>query len=81
MTIADFARASTFRITISCTLAFIGALLILSAAFYFGGAALWREEIRETVAEEYQDVSAAYDTGGAGRRPGADRGARRSGHR
>jgi signal transduction histidine kinase len=65
MTLAEFARASTFRITVSCTLAFIGALLILSAAFYFGGAIWWRAEIRETVAEEYQDISTAYGTGGA----------------
>ena len=64
MTIAEFARTSTFRITVSCTLAFIGALLLLSAAFYFGGTTLWRGEIEETVAEEYQAVSAAYATGG-----------------
>lgn len=44
----------------SCTLAFIGALLLMSAAFYFGGAALWRGEIEETVAEEYQAVSDAF---------------------
>jgi signal transduction histidine kinase len=64
MTIADFLRASTFRITMSCTLAFIGALLLMSAAFYFGGTALWHEEIEETVAEEYQAVSDAFATGG-----------------
>jgi signal transduction histidine kinase len=64
MTIADFLRASTFRITMSCTLAFIGALLLMSAAFYFGGAALWRGEIEETVAEEHQAVSEAFATGG-----------------
>jgi signal transduction histidine kinase len=64
MTIADFLRTSTFRITMSCTLAFIGALLLMSAIFYFGGAALWREEIEETVAEEYQDVSDAFAAGG-----------------
>ena len=39
MTIADFLRTSIFRITMSCTLAFIGALLLLSAVFYFGGTA------------------------------------------
>lgn len=65
MTIADFLRASTFRITTSCTLAFIGALLLMSAAFYFGGAALWHGEIEETVAEEYQTVSDAFATGGS----------------
>lgn len=65
MTIADFLRASTFRITMSCTLAFIGALLLMSAAFYFGGAALWRGEIEETVAEEYQAVADAFATGGS----------------
>ena len=48
----------------SCTLAFIGALLLISAAFYFGGATLWRGEIEETVAEEYQAVSDAFATGG-----------------
>ena len=64
MTIADFLRASTFRITMSCTLAFIGALLLVSAVFYFGGAALWRGEIEETVAEEYQAVSDAFAAGG-----------------
>jgi signal transduction histidine kinase len=64
MTIADFLRASTFRITMSCTLGFIGALLLMSAAFYFGGAALWRGEIEETVAEEYQAVSDAFAIGG-----------------
>jgi signal transduction histidine kinase len=64
MTIADFLRASTFRITLSCTLAFIGALLLVSAVFYFGGAALWRGEIEETVAEEYQAVSDAFAAGG-----------------
>ena len=48
----------------SCTLAFIGALLLMSAMFYFGGAALWREEIEETAAEEYQSVSDAFATGG-----------------
>jgi signal transduction histidine kinase len=64
MTIADFLRTSIFRITISCTLAFIGALLVLAAAFYFGGAALWRGEIKETVSEEYQAVSAAFATSG-----------------
>jgi signal transduction histidine kinase len=64
MTITDFLRASTFRITMSCTLAFIGALLLISAAFYFGGAALWRGEIEETVAEEYQAASDAFATGG-----------------
>jgi signal transduction histidine kinase len=64
MTVADFLRASTFRITMSCTLAFIGALLLISAAFYFGGAALWRGEIEKTVAEEYQAVSDAFATGG-----------------
>ena len=63
MTIADFLRASTFRITLSCTLAFIGALLLMSAAFYFGGAALWRAEIEETVAEEYQTLSNAGAAG------------------
>jgi signal transduction histidine kinase len=64
MTIADFLRASTFRITLSCTLAFIGALLLISAIFYFGGTALWRGEIEETVAEEYQAVSDAFATSG-----------------
>jgi signal transduction histidine kinase len=64
MTIADFLRTSTFRITMSCTLAFIGALLLMSAVFYFGGAALWREEIEETAAEEYQDVSNAFTADG-----------------
>lgn len=63
MTIADFLRASTFRITMSCTLAFIGALLLMSGAFYFGGAALWRGEIEETVAAEYQAVSNAGAAG------------------
>jgi signal transduction histidine kinase len=65
MTLAEFARTSTFRITVSCTIVFIGALLALSAIFYFGGTIWWRGEIRETVAEEYQDVSAAYGTSGA----------------
>jgi signal transduction histidine kinase len=64
MTIAEFLRTSIFRITVSCTLAFIGALLALSAVFYFAGAALWRGEIRETVTEEYETLSAAYGTGG-----------------
>lgn len=64
MTIADFLRASTFRIAVSCTLAFIGALLLLSAVFYFGGAVLWRGEIEETVTEEYQVVSDAFAMGG-----------------
>ena len=64
MTIADFLRASTFRITMSCTLAFIGALLLVSAAFYFGGTALWRGEIKDSVAEEYRLVSDAFATGG-----------------
>ena len=48
----------------SCTLAFIGALLLVSAVFYFGGAALWHGEIEETVAEEYQAVSDAFAVGG-----------------
>jgi signal transduction histidine kinase len=64
MTIADFLRTSIFRITMSCTLAFIGALLAMSAIFYFGGTALWREEIEETAAEEYQAVSNAFATDG-----------------
>ena len=51
----------------SCTLAFIGALLLVSAAFYFGGAALWHGEIEETVAEEYQAVSDAFAVGRHGR--------------
>lgn len=64
MTIAEFARTSIFRITVSCTLAFIGALLLLSAVFYFGGSIIWREEIEETVAEEHQSLSTAYASGG-----------------
>ena len=64
MTIAEFLRTSIFGITVSCTLAFIGALLLLSAAFYFGGAALWRSEIEEAVAEEYEAVSEDFGTGG-----------------
>lgn len=48
----------------SCTLAFIGALLLVSAAFYFGGTALWRAGIEDSVAEEYQLVSDAFATGG-----------------
>jgi signal transduction histidine kinase len=65
MTIAEFLQTSIFRITVSCTLAFIGALLVLSAVFYFGGAALWRSEIKETVAEEYDALSAAFAANGA----------------
>ena len=64
MTIAEFARTSIFRITVSCTLAFIGALLLLSAVFYFGGSIIWREEIEETVAKEHQSLSTAYASGG-----------------
>ncbi len=64
MTIADFVRTTTFRITTWCTLAFIGALLALSAMFYFAGAAWWRAEIRETVTEEREFLMEAYDTGG-----------------
>jgi signal transduction histidine kinase len=48
----------------SCTLAFIGALLLLAALFYFGGAAVWRSAIEDTVAEEYEAVSAAFATRG-----------------
>lgn len=66
MTIADFVRTTTFRITTWCTLAFIGALLALSALFYFAGAAWWRGEIRETVTEEHELLMEAYDTGGVG---------------
>jgi signal transduction histidine kinase len=36
----------------------------MSAIFYFGGAALWREEIEETAAEEYQAVSNAFTADG-----------------
>ena len=64
MTIADFLRTSTFRITMSCTLTFIGALLLMSVVFYFGGTALWRGEIEETVVEEYQAVSGAFAADG-----------------
>lgn len=64
MTIADFIRTSSFRITISCTLAFIGALLAMSAAFYFGGTSWWRSEIQEEVTEEYQALADAYSHGG-----------------
>ena len=64
MTIAEFVRTSTFRITVSCSLAFIGALLALSAAFYFAGTIVWRGEIEEIVVEEYETLSAAYGTGG-----------------
>lgn len=64
MTITDFLRTSIFRITVSCTLAFIGALLLLSAIFYFGGAALWRGEIEDIADEEYEAVSTAFATGG-----------------
>lgn len=64
MTIADFTRTSSFRITVSCTLVFIGALLALSAVFYFGGAGWWRSEIREEIAEEYEELSDAYGSGG-----------------
>jgi signal transduction histidine kinase len=64
MTPADFARSSIFRITVSCTLAFIGALLLLSAVFYLGGTVLWRGEIEETVAEEHQELAAASTAGG-----------------
>jgi signal transduction histidine kinase len=64
MTIAEFLRTSIFRITVSCTLAFIGALLLLSAAFYFGGAALWRGAIQEDVAEEYKTIAAAFAANG-----------------
>jgi signal transduction histidine kinase len=64
MTLVEFARTSIFRITASCTLGFIGALLLLSAVFYFGGTLLWREEIEETVAEEHRKLSTTYDTGG-----------------
>ncbi|HET6161565.1 MAG TPA: HAMP domain-containing sensor histidine kinase [Dongiaceae bacterium] len=64
MTIGEFARTSIFRITISCTLAFVAALLALSGIFYFGGTSWWRDEIRETVSEEYQTLWAAYATGG-----------------
>ena len=60
MTITDFLRTSIFRITVSCTLAFIGALLLLSAIFYFGGAALWRGQIEEIADEEFEAVSAAF---------------------
>jgi signal transduction histidine kinase len=64
MTISDFLRTSIFRITLSCTLAFIGALLLLSTTFYFGGAAVWRNAIEDTVAEEYEAVSADFATRG-----------------
>ena len=64
MTITEFARTSIFRITVSCTFAFIGALLFLSAVFYFGGSIIWREEIEETVAKEHQSLSTAYASGG-----------------
>lgn len=64
MTIADFLRTSTFRITMSCTLAFVGALLVLSGAFYFAGTAYWRAEIEEAVDDEYEVMSAAHHSGG-----------------
>ena len=65
MTIAEFVRTATFKITACCTLAFIGTLLALSAAFYFGGANLWRAEIRESVDEEYRRLLPAYQEGGS----------------
>ena len=64
MTVAEFARTTIFKTTIVCTLAFIGALLLLSAGFYFAGGTWWRGEIRETVTEEYLDLRAAYDEAG-----------------
>ena len=64
MKIADFVRSATFRITISCTLAFIGILLALAAAFYLGGTIWWRTEIQETIDAEYRTLRAAYDEGG-----------------
>lgn len=64
MTLAEFVRTSIFRITVSCTLAFIGVLLLLSAAFYFGGTSWWHGEIEEAVTEEYRTLSAAYGIGG-----------------
>jgi len=66
MRIAEFIRTAIFRITAICTLAFIGALLALSAIFYFGGTIWWRAEIRESVAEEYQLLMEAYQEGGTG---------------
>ena len=64
MTIADFLRTSTFRITMSCTLAFIGALLLMSGVFYFAGTAYWKAEIEEAVEDEYEMMSAAHSSGG-----------------
>jgi len=64
MTIAEFVRTATFKITACCTLAFIGTLLALSATFYFGGANLWREEIRESVDEELHGLLNAFQDGG-----------------
>jgi hypothetical protein len=64
MTIRDFLRTSIFRISVSCTLGFIGALMALSAAFYFAGTAYWHAEIEEAVEDEYEVISAAYTSGG-----------------
>lgn len=64
MTIRDFLRTSIFRISVSCTLGFIGALMVLSAAFYFAGVAYWHAEIEEAVEDEYEVISTAYSSGG-----------------
>jgi signal transduction histidine kinase len=77
MTVADFVRSATFRITMWCTLAFIGAMLTLAAVFYVAGSGWWRAEIREIVAEERELLMEAYGSGGTaglaaliGERPG-----------
>ncbi len=62
--IASFIRSTTFRITTYCTMAFVGVLLGLFAAFQFGAAALWRSELRETVQEEQQRLMKAYQAEG-----------------
>lgn len=64
MRTAEFLRTSTFRISTICTLAFIGALLAMSAAFHFGGAMWWRAEIRESVTEEQRLLLGAHREGG-----------------
>lgn len=64
MKTTEFVRSATFRITMSCTLAFIGTLLALSAAFDFGGAKVWHAEIEETIADEQRKLLVVYESGG-----------------
>jgi methyl-accepting chemotaxis protein len=64
MPMADFSRATSFRIAIFCALASVALLLAVMAVIRFGAATIWGDDLEEAVILEQQRLLVVHERSG-----------------